>query len=97
LLDEPLEDVPWQRYGRCRGIDPDLFYPERGESTKEAKAVCRQCAVREDCLEYALANSERFGIWGMASERERRKMRRERALAKKSLTVHSEDSDILSE
>jgi WhiB family redox-sensing transcriptional regulator len=72
----------WQLYANCLGVDPDLFFPERGASTKEAKAVCRACVVREDCLEYALENSEKFGIWGGLSERERRKLRRARALAR---------------
>jgi len=72
----------WQLYANCLGVDPDLFFPERGASTKEAKAVCRACVVREDCLEYALDNSEKFGIWGGLSERERRRLRRARALAR---------------
>lgn len=72
----------WQNYANCLGVDPDLFFPERGASTKEAKAVCRACVVREDCLEYALENSEKFGIWGGLSERERRRLRRARALAR---------------
>lgn len=72
----------WQLYANCLGVDPDLFFPERGASTKEAKAVCRACVVREDCLEYALENSEKFGIWGGLSERERRRLRRARALAR---------------
>ena len=63
----------------CLGVDPDLFFPERGASTREAKEVCRGCVVREDCLEYALTNSEKFGIWGGMSERERRRIRRQRA------------------
>lgn len=62
----------------CRGVNPDLFYPERGESTKEAKAVCAGCPVRIDCLEYAIAHNERFGIWGGKSERERRAIRKQR-------------------
>jgi WhiB family redox-sensing transcriptional regulator len=60
------------------GVDPELFFPDRGASTREAKAVCRGCVVREDCLEHALANAERFGIWGGKSERERRLLRRNR-------------------
>lgn len=78
--DDPAED--WQNFANCLGVDPDLFFPERGASTKEAKAVCRACVVREDCLEYALENSEKFGIWGGLSERERRRLRRARALAR---------------
>jgi WhiB family redox-sensing transcriptional regulator len=78
--DEPAED--WQNFANCLGVDPDLFFPERGASTKEAKGVCQACVVREDCLEYALENSEKFGIWGGLSERERRRLRRARALAR---------------
>jgi WhiB family redox-sensing transcriptional regulator len=70
----------WQEQANCLGVDPDLFFPERGASTREAKAVCRGCEVRGDCLEYALAHGEKFGIWGGLSERERRRVRRQRAL-----------------
>jgi WhiB family transcriptional regulator, redox-sensing transcriptional regulator len=75
-----VEDRGWQDYANCLGVDPDLFFPERGASTREAKEVCRGCVVREQCLEYALANGEKFGIWGGLSERERRRIRRQRAL-----------------
>ncbi len=71
----------WQSQANCLGVDPDLFFPERGASTREAKEVCRGCIVREDCLEYAIANGEKFGIWGGMSERERRRVRRARALS----------------
>jgi len=76
------EDNSWQAAANCLGVDPDLFFPERGASTKEAKAVCQGCEVRGDCLEYALVNGEKFGIWGGLSERERRRIRRQRALAR---------------
>ena len=76
------EDKSWQDFANCLGVDPDLFFPERGASTREAKEVCRGCVVRDDCLEYALANGEKFGIWGGLSERERRRIRRQRALAR---------------
>lgn len=79
---DTLDEALWQSEANCLGVDPDLFFPERGASTKEAKAVCRGCAVREDCLEHALANGEKFGIWGGLSERERRRIRRQRALAR---------------
>ncbi|MDH4168598.1 MAG: WhiB family transcriptional regulator [Acidimicrobiia bacterium] len=81
VLPEPDEPV-WQDYANCLGVDPDLFFPERGASTREAKEVCRGCVVQEDCLEYALRNGEKFGIWGGMSERERRRIRRQRALAR---------------
>src|ERR687895_94786 len=63
-------DRGWQEQANCLGVDPDLFFPERGASTREAKSVCRSCEVRLECLEYALANAEKFGIWGGLSERE---------------------------
>lgn len=77
-------DRSWQAQANCMGVDPDLFFPERGASTREAKEVCRGCVVREDCLEYALANGEKFGIWGGMSERERRRLRRARALQRRA-------------
>ncbi|HEX5585824.1 MAG TPA: WhiB family transcriptional regulator [Acidimicrobiia bacterium] len=73
----------WQEQANCLGVDPDLFFPERGASTREAKAVCRSCEVQGDCLEYALAHGEKFGIWGGLSERERRRVRRARALERR--------------
>ncbi len=79
-----LGDRSWQGQANCLGVDPDLFFPERGASTREAKGVCRGCVVREECLEYALVNGEKFGIWGGLSERERRRIRRQRTLARQA-------------
>jgi WhiB family transcriptional regulator, redox-sensing transcriptional regulator len=75
----------WQDDANCLGVDPDLFFPERGASTREAKEVCRGCVVREQCLEFALQNGEKFGIWGGLSERERRRIRRQRAQSARSI------------
>lgn len=75
------DELAWQDLANCRGADPDLFFPERGASTRTAKAICRECTVRAECLEFAIVSSEKFGIWGGLSERERRKIRRERAVA----------------
>lgn len=75
-----LDDLSWQDAAGCRGADQDLFFPERGASTRKAKAICAACPVREECLEFAIRHGERFGIWGGLSERERRKIRRQRAL-----------------
>jgi len=83
-ITETDESKRWQEEANCLGVDPDLFFPERGASTREAKAVCAGCEVRVDCLEYALANGEKFGIWGGLSERERRRLRRQRALARRN-------------
>ncbi len=68
--------LSWQADALCAQTDPEAFFPEKGGSTREAKKICEQCDVRAQCLEYALENDERFGIWGGLSERERRKLRR---------------------
>ncbi len=73
------DDLAWQDLANCRGANPDLFFPERGASTRTAKGICRECSVQAECLEFAIVSSEKFGIWGGLSERERRKIRRERA------------------
>ncbi|CDQ46162.1 transcription factor WhiB [Mycolicibacterium neoaurum] len=70
------EDDQWQERGLCAQTDPEAFFPEKGGSTREAKRICQGCEVRDRCLEYALANDERFGIWGGLSERERRRLKR---------------------
>src|SRR5262245_42341544 len=63
----------------CAQTDPEAFFPEKGGSTREAKRVCWSCEVRAECLQYALDNDERFGIWGGFSERERRRLKRQAA------------------
>ena len=74
------EEVPaeleWQERALCAQTDPEAFFPEKGGSTREAKRVCLSCEVRVECLDYALANDERFGIWGGLSERERRRVKK---------------------
>ena len=76
LLEGDGDDPGWQERGLCAQTDPEAFFPEKGGSTREAKKVCLTCDVRQDCLEYALENDERFGIWGGPSERERRKLKK---------------------
>ena len=76
-LDASFEDEDqWQERGLCAQTDPEAFFPEKGGSTREAKRVCTGCEVKAECLEYALENDERFGIWGGLSERERRRLKR---------------------
>jgi WhiB family redox-sensing transcriptional regulator len=65
----------WRLDALCAETDPEAFFPEKGGSTRDAKRVCGGCAVRAECLEFALTNDERFGIWGGLSERERRRLR----------------------
>jgi WhiB family redox-sensing transcriptional regulator len=69
-------ELGWQTDALCAQTDPEAFFPEKGGSTRDAKKVCGACNVKAQCLEYALANDERFGIWGGLSERERRRLRK---------------------
>ena len=76
----PLSDVlssSWQERALCAQTDPEAFFPEKGGSTRDAKRVCLSCDVRVECLEYAMEQDERFGIWGGLSERERRRMKKQ--------------------
>jgi WhiB family redox-sensing transcriptional regulator len=72
-------ELSWQERALCAQTDPEAFFPEKGGSTREAKRVCLSCEVRGECLDYALAHDERFGIWGGLSERERRRLKRRSA------------------
>jgi len=76
LDQDETEEQDWQERALCAQTDPEAFFPEKGGSTREAKRICSGCEVRAECLEYALAHDERFGIWGGLSERERRRLRR---------------------
>jgi WhiB family redox-sensing transcriptional regulator len=69
-------DSDWHDKALCAQTDPEAFFPEKGGSTREAKKICTGCEVRAECLAYALAHDERFGIWGGLSERERRRLKR---------------------
>ena len=71
---EPHGSTEWQEFALCAQTDPEAFFPERGGSTREAKKVCQQCEVKDECLRFALENDERFGVWGGKSEHQRRKM-----------------------
>lgn len=69
----------WHADANCRGMDPELFFPARGESTKPIKAICRRCDVQVECTAYALNNGEHHGIWGGLSEKDRRRIRSKKA------------------
>lgn len=69
------ERLAWQVHGACKGLNPDLFFPARGESLDPARDVCNACAVKAECLAWALDNGEKWGVWGGTSERERRVLR----------------------
>lgn len=66
----------WQDRALCAQTDPEIFFPEKGASVRQARAVCMACEVRAECLDYALATDQRWGIWGGLSLRERRRFGR---------------------
>lgn len=69
----------WVRLAACNGLDSELFFPTKGEAAEAAKAVCALCPVRLPCLNHALINNEKFGVWGGFSYKERRLIRRARS------------------
>jgi WhiB family redox-sensing transcriptional regulator len=74
-------DDDWQRGAACRGLDPQVFYPINEEEAEAARAVCASCDVAVACLEWALARREKDGVWGGATERDRRRIIRQRRRA----------------
>lgn len=71
-------ELEWRMLGACRGLDAGIFYPEDDEAAEVAKSVCDGCGVRPMCLEHALSHREKVGVWGGATERERRRIIRQR-------------------
>lgn len=71
----------WRQQAACRGLDPEIFYPVGDDEADVAKAVCDVCAVRQSCLEHALSFREKEGVWGGCTERERRRIIRQRRRA----------------
>ena len=68
----------WRQKAACRGVDPEIFHPSEEDDPTPAKAICAECPVREACLEHALAVREKHGVWGGLTERERRRVIRQR-------------------
>lgn len=82
-----MTSVAWQSMAACRGMDVNVFFPERGELLLTARQVCAGCGVREECREFALTHMERFGVWGGMSERERGRARVDRKIRKETYAV----------
>lgn len=80
---DPDDAAEWEERARCRDIeDQSLFFPEHGNrSPARAKAICGRCEVKDQCLQVALENDERFGIWGGMTEKERRAATRQSDVA----------------
>jgi len=73
-----VKQIVWRELGACRGLEPSIFYPDDDAEADDAKAVCEHCSVRVACLEFALSAREKQGVWGGATERERRRIIRQR-------------------
>jgi len=73
-----LRELEWRKLGACRGLDAAIFYPDDDDEALTAKEVCTGCGVRAACLEHALSSREKAGVWGGATERERRRIIRQR-------------------
>lgn len=82
----------WRADAACTNTDQGIFFPQRGESAQPAKAVCGNCQIQDKCLEFALAKSIKFGIWGGTSEKERLRLRKQRRTAALEAKVFPEDS-----
>lgn len=76
----PYVDIAWHDDALCAYVGDDWWFPEKGESTKDAKKICRSCPVRAECLDYALTWRQAFGVWGGVSERGRRDLIKELGL-----------------
>jgi WhiB family redox-sensing transcriptional regulator len=74
-------DNEWMIQGKCRDMDPAVFFPSDGIGVQLAQRTCSECAVKSPCLEYALANRVDHGVWGGTSERERRRILRRRRIS----------------
>jgi WhiB family redox-sensing transcriptional regulator len=72
------KEILWRELGACRGLEPSIFFPDEDEDATPAKEVCADCRVRVSCLEHALTIREKQGVWGGATERERRRIIRQR-------------------
>ena len=76
----------WMARGKCKDLDPAVFFPSDGMGVQAAQRICSDCPVRLECLEYALADRVDHGVWGGASERERRRMLRRRRMSRLQAT-----------
>jgi len=72
----------WMGQGRCRDMDPTVFFPSDGIGVQAAQRICSECPVKGPCLEYALDNRVDHGVWGGTSERERRRILRRRRVTR---------------
>lgn len=71
-------EAQWRIDALCAQTDPEIFFPNKGGSTREAKSVCARCPVAQECLEYAVATDQRYGVWGGKGRRALNRLRKMR-------------------
>lgn len=79
-----IKPEPWVKDAACTGTDPDLWFPEPSTDRPlvNPKTICRECPVREQCLDYAMRRKEQFGIWGgLSADQMKNRRSRENARA----------------
>jgi len=79
-----LDATPnWHKRAECRGMDPDLFYPDKGgiDTFTQAQRVCDSCPVALQCLQFAIKHGEHFGVWGGTNSKGRRPRTAARSIA----------------
>jgi WhiB family transcriptional regulator, redox-sensing transcriptional regulator len=80
-----MANLGWMKLAACRGSSPDIFFPEDASGLGEARRICARCSVSSECLDYSLEKKISQGVWGGASERDRRAITRRRARRKSQL------------
>ena len=74
--------MSWTDHAACKGMDSSIFFAERGDTTmvRRARKICDTCPVKQPCLEFALEHNEKIGYWGGTTPRQRRSLKKQRAL-----------------
>lgn len=77
IFDQLLDTPAWMAAAACKGMT-EIMFPNRGEDSRDGRTICLTCPVREECLDAAIDNGEKYGVWGGLSETQRRRVRRDR-------------------
>lgn len=91
----PYLPQEWKQHAACKGVDVSLFYMDRGDHStlKMIRAMCETCPVQTECLNYSIDMGEKHGIWGGKTEKQRRKIRRERGGRKVTVRQETHGTD----
>jgi WhiB family transcriptional regulator, redox-sensing transcriptional regulator len=92
-VEDTPDQIAWMAHALCRGTNPDRYFPSDGVGVEAVQRICVDCPVRVDCLEYALRHGIDQGVWGGASERQRRRIRRQRRALAEAETGTAPESE----